>query len=663
MHSTTTSGILKSEANDTLLQIPQDLQQYLTTTENPQEIYNLAERERDRRVRLLLRRFTNQIQYGCTNPQCNVPTCLSYRKRASTGPLRPHTDLTARALAVKCLEQYATHGRDLGRYPSREKGKKKQSTSESDGLCWNEPVIPWYTDPKEHLAKRRVVARKRSSEGRSPSAPTSRKAVSTTSTPIPTTNQLGNGDRTSSNSSGGAPTAELQSVSVQQPSPGSTKESDGISALHSESIPKHKTEDLAHANGHTKQPDDSKNVPRQRHDQASLAQSLFKHPKLQALDELPVTSSSSDGHATKTQEENSSAINPVRPPGTKTPFTATGLLRSSQPITTFRILPPKAIHWFRKAFTEHHEKDGVASEHLHSLLTQSLCFVLSDPKRLLRSASTWNDLIPQKAGKDSSTKLDGSQLMLPSPENIMRVCATIAQCFEGSDRRFKVTSWLLQALRHCYQLPHYIKQHNALIPVNRRRHSFLANSEVAHLVLLILSMIPSIEVLFSSSQRRRDHDPLKYGDIDPYDAEHNPGTDMLESVVDSIEWEFTSHERFEETQYHTNICLLRESIADLISHRIAIDSATEALPCKPVDAHRSQGIVNEIVALLQNYKKDEPAASLGRWRPWQVVNAMKLVILAKWDRTPVIRRTSPIGGALLTLKGLFIRARDVDLHY
>lgn len=661
MHSTTTSGILKSEVNDTLPQIPEDLQQYLITTEKPQEIYNLAERERDRRVRLLLRRFTNQIQYGCTNPRCNVPTCLSYRKRASSGPLRPHTDLTARALAVKCLEQYATYGRDLGRYHNRDKGKRKQSIPEADGLCWNEPVIPWYTDPNEYLAKRNVVVRKKSTERRSPSAPTSRKVVSATTTSIPTTGRLDNGNGTSPGFPEG--NSEAESRPSRQPSPGSMQESNGVLASYSEPIPKHTTEEFAHANGHISQPDDSKTTPRQRHDQASLAQSLFKHPKLQLLDELPVISSLSHKHAIEKSDDDSSAINPVRPPDTKSTSLAMGLLHSSQSVVTFRVLPSKAIQWFRRAFTEHREKDGVVPEYLHSFLNQSLYFVLSDPKCLLRSASTWDDQEPQKRRKNCSNNVTDSQLILPSPENVIRVCVTIAQCFEGSPRRYHITTWLLQALRHCYRLPHYIEQPNNSTLNIRRRHSFLSNSEVAHLILLILSMIPSIEVLFSSGQRRRDHEPLKYGDIDPYDVEVDTGSDVFQSVVQSIEWEFTPHERFEETQYHTDICLLRESIADLISHRIAIDSATESLASKPVDIHRSQGIVNEMISLMQSSKKDDSASSLGRWRAWQVVNAMKSVVLAKWDRKPVIRRTGPIGGALLTLKGLFIRGRDVQLHH
>lgn len=181
MHSTTISAILRPDADDVLSYIPQDLRQYLVDIERPQDIYRHVNRQHDRRIRLLLRRFTNQIQYGCTNTSCNVPTCLSYRKRVSSGPLRPHTDLTARALAVNCLEQYATHGRDLARFPNRDKGKKKQLTQASDGLCWSEPVLPWYADPNDYFARKRAVARRPSCEERRLRDSANRAAPDTTS--------------------------------------------------------------------------------------------------------------------------------------------------------------------------------------------------------------------------------------------------------------------------------------------------------------------------------------------------------------------------------------------------------------------------------------------------------------------------------------------------
>lgn len=56
--------------------------------------------------------------YGCKNPRCNSPTCLSYQKRISKGPFRELTNLSAWTLATFLATQ--------------EKAER--------GLCANEPV-------------------------------------------------------------------------------------------------------------------------------------------------------------------------------------------------------------------------------------------------------------------------------------------------------------------------------------------------------------------------------------------------------------------------------------------------------------------------------------------------------------------------------------------
>ena len=50
-------------------------------------------------------RYYRQILYGCTNPRCETPTCLSRQKRVSKGPFRPYTFLSARALATHLASQ------------------------------------------------------------------------------------------------------------------------------------------------------------------------------------------------------------------------------------------------------------------------------------------------------------------------------------------------------------------------------------------------------------------------------------------------------------------------------------------------------------------------------------------------------------------------------
>ena len=52
-----------------------------------------------------LNRFYWQIRYGCQNPSCSTPTCLSSRRRVAKAPLRPFTVLSAKALAAFLVEQ------------------------------------------------------------------------------------------------------------------------------------------------------------------------------------------------------------------------------------------------------------------------------------------------------------------------------------------------------------------------------------------------------------------------------------------------------------------------------------------------------------------------------------------------------------------------------
>lgn len=44
-------------------------------------------------------RYKQQILYGCQDPDCRTPTCLSYQRRVSEGSFRRYTELSARTLA------------------------------------------------------------------------------------------------------------------------------------------------------------------------------------------------------------------------------------------------------------------------------------------------------------------------------------------------------------------------------------------------------------------------------------------------------------------------------------------------------------------------------------------------------------------------------------
>ncbi|EXJ89299.1 hypothetical protein A1O3_02365 [Capronia epimyces CBS 606.96] len=124
------------KASDLGFDVPEQVLSDIIPISDPKLVYANIHAQRDRRLRLLIRRYTNQIQYGCMNINCTTPTCLSYRKRNSTGPLRRYTELSARTLACQLVEEYTRGGKDS-----------------IAGLCQNPPVVPWYEDPD--VTKRR----------------------------------------------------------------------------------------------------------------------------------------------------------------------------------------------------------------------------------------------------------------------------------------------------------------------------------------------------------------------------------------------------------------------------------------------------------------------------------------------------------------------------
>lgn len=90
---------------------------------------NLPYRYRNSLTVTLNSRYYRQILYGCKNPNCKTPTCLSRQKRVSKAPFRPYTVLSARALATFLATQS---------YPDK-------------GLCPHEPLKkPYDADGSLH---------------------------------------------------------------------------------------------------------------------------------------------------------------------------------------------------------------------------------------------------------------------------------------------------------------------------------------------------------------------------------------------------------------------------------------------------------------------------------------------------------------------------------
>ncbi|KAF7585181.1 hypothetical protein BBP40_011855 [Aspergillus hancockii] len=78
---------------------PDVITQNTVDVSDPAQVLLWYRDERRRQFNLLVRRYKNQVLYGCQNPCCSTPTCASYRRRVTEGPFRRYTELSARTLA------------------------------------------------------------------------------------------------------------------------------------------------------------------------------------------------------------------------------------------------------------------------------------------------------------------------------------------------------------------------------------------------------------------------------------------------------------------------------------------------------------------------------------------------------------------------------------
>ncbi|KAL4908935.1 hypothetical protein BDW74DRAFT_145570 [Aspergillus multicolor] len=123
---------------------PDILSQNTVDVSDPAQVLLWYRDERRRHFNILVRRYKNQLLYGCQDPNCQTPTCASYRKRVTEGPYRRYTDLSARTLAcyLASLDNAET------------------------GLCRNPPRV--HTELSSQDSARRSRRRNPTSSGQSP---------------------------------------------------------------------------------------------------------------------------------------------------------------------------------------------------------------------------------------------------------------------------------------------------------------------------------------------------------------------------------------------------------------------------------------------------------------------------------------------------------------
>jgi hypothetical protein len=78
---------------------PEIISQNTIEVSHPSQVLPWYRDDRRRQFHLLVRRYKNQVLYGCQDPNCLTPTCASYRRRVTEGPFRRYTELSARTLA------------------------------------------------------------------------------------------------------------------------------------------------------------------------------------------------------------------------------------------------------------------------------------------------------------------------------------------------------------------------------------------------------------------------------------------------------------------------------------------------------------------------------------------------------------------------------------
>ncbi|KAL4804472.1 hypothetical protein BDV18DRAFT_143227 [Aspergillus unguis] len=78
---------------------PDIISQNTVDVSDPSQVLLWHRDERRRQFNILVKRYKSQLLYGCQNPNCQTPTCASYRRRVSVGPYRRYTELSARTLA------------------------------------------------------------------------------------------------------------------------------------------------------------------------------------------------------------------------------------------------------------------------------------------------------------------------------------------------------------------------------------------------------------------------------------------------------------------------------------------------------------------------------------------------------------------------------------
>ena len=660
--------------------------------------YETVSIDRDRRLRLLIRRYVNQIQYGCQNRNCAVPTCLSYRKRNSKGPLRSYTSLSVRVLACHLVEEYSQAGRDP-----------------SNGLCQSQPIVAWYRDPAAQGQRRHRTSTRHDSTTNGhvpePEHP-QRRSIAAGDTGFPAFDPDKIAYQHPERESHTFGRADIQPPHAEISGTEEEREEDKAVEIGEE--------DVEDVDGEPNAPlslgqDDGTVPPTEKKDLSSFVQSLWDTLPLRLLSQrrplqthnaaitAPVQSQPRIGDVDRQSGvlDNLSELE-----FTTTSFNGLGLRRLSW----------KTLSWLASV-QYRYPGPWHDSTSLPGFLKDSLYANLSSPARLYNSAQSWNNEPnadeDHEEDPDTEIKFEGQQNLEPpspvfsrpvhtqrSPDdqrfNIYRSLEAFHMLMSLSSGTSLVYNALHGALQNCYTigLPRRPKgdQPRAMKSFKRSGGGLqkieaaeeavqqpLGKSQVAEIFLtaLMASLGPLLtgklvwgevwisdesddatigrnNIMVTVANLRNDgraYPTLVYG-TPSLGQHHGRLRRMVIAMVDHLE------------DWH--LLRLTTSLTDCISHHLAA-TAVRRTQMSPMVSTKFQRNVLEIMLdrLCDGLVSMNSGSESGFAQAVGIgsIELAKSIIMKQWNREPVVKRTGAVGGALELIAAVYRRNHTFEVPH
>ena len=614
----------------------------------PEESIDRLRIERERRLRQVLRRYENQIQHGCHNRSCTAPSCLSYRRRNSKTPLRPYTQTSARALAAHLVQEAARCRKDP-----------------VEGLCQNQPVVPWYQDPRTTESKRRsldVLPPRRSYE-----KIIAHRLAGTDAQYLLVWKDGGTPKFAWSAESTLQDRSVLEKYKKESPL-GLVRNEVDLSDLEiivdGVKIEPHSNQE----NGRAPESESVDHVRDQKLDQASFTQRLWNTTAVQNLEEAR----SSIVHPPAQHRRSA-----LRPAGMYSNTAFCGLI--------LRRLSWDTINFLHENFDpEQHQPTP-----FQTFIKQSVYRNVGDPIRLLESARLWHLDLSDSADRpkdddgpliDSHPMADKARLTCEADETPkyprkIDVTATISafwgigQISGGTDDLY---SALYDMLQRCYSVSHTGFDGGEAATTSRKTFKALGGGLIDH-----TKADDKHERLSRKSACRPNRKQISelfaliiIALAEPFLYRYRSGDDAEFAFFLVVMGERSDNARLTVLQNSSDKKQRRDCIeildivqdwhrqrlisafTDCIAHHMA---ATSIAKHKSLTRGKPYDIINDAIGLLINFKSEPPPVINNLFLTLHtiILDIAKTVLMTEWDREPIIARTSSTGGALELITALY----------